>query len=96
MWSLIGSVVFFALALFFPIALKPFNIAWFKFGMLLGAIIQPIVMALIFYLVVTPTGIIMRVFGKDLLNKKLDAEQQSYWIERDQESHPMGSMKNQF
>jgi hypothetical protein len=69
------------------------NKLWFKFGIVLGSIIAPIIMALVYFLTVLPTGFIMRLLGKDLLKQKLDKKDKSYWIER---SESMGSMKNQF
>jgi hypothetical protein len=92
-WALIVSSVFLLLAFVVPNALSQLNKLWFKFGMLLGSIIAPIVMALVYFLTVLPTGLIMRLLGKDLLKQKLDKNSKSYWIERNE---PMGSMKNQF
>jgi Mg2+/Co2+ transporter CorB len=92
-WALIVSVVFLLLAFVTPKVLTLPNKLWFKFGMLLGSIIAPIVMALVYFVTVLPTGLIMRLLGKDLLKQKLDKNAKSYWIER---SEPMGSMKNQF
>ena len=71
--------------------LTPLNILWFKFGMFLGKVISPIIMALVFFGVVTPTGLIMRLFNKDLLRLKKKYKK-SYWIERNSKS----DMKNQF
>jgi large-conductance mechanosensitive channel len=73
--------------------LTPLNKLWFKFGMILGAIVSPIVMAAVFFLVVTPIGLIMRVMGKDLLEKKYNKKKQTYWIKR---SQSFGDMKRQF
>jgi Mg2+/Co2+ transporter CorB len=92
-WALIISTIFLLLAFIAPNTLSLPNKLWFKFGMLLGSIIAPIVMALVYFLTVLPTGLIMRLLGKDLLKQKLDKNAKSYWIER---SEPMGSMKNQF
>ena len=69
-WAVILSVIFLILGLINSQALTPLNILWFKFGILLGKIISPIVMGLVFFLVVTPTGIIMRLLKKDLLKLK--------------------------
>ena len=66
---------------------------WFKFGIFLGRIISPIIMALIFFLVVTPIGLIMRLLRKDLLNLKYNKKNKSYWIEK---NGPKSKMKNQF
>ena len=93
LWAIIISTIFLLLAFVVPNVLSLPNKLWFKFGILLGSIIAPIVMALVYFLTVLPTGLIMRLLGKDLLKQKLDKNANSYWIER---SEPMGSMKNQF
>ena len=87
------SLVFLILGLINSKLLTPLNKLWFKFGMLLGAIIAPFVMMLVFFIVVTPIGLIMKLMGKDLLNKKINKNIKSYWISR---KDPMGTMKNQF
>ena len=92
-WALVVSIIFFLLAFVAPKVLVLPNKLWFKFGLLLGSIIAPIVMAMVYFITVLPTGIIMRLLGKDLLKQKLDNNAKSYWIER---SEPMGSMKNQY
>ena len=71
-WLVIISMVFLILGLMNSKLLTPLNKLWFKFGMILGAIVAPIVMGFIFFLVVTPIGLVMRIMGKDLLNKKYD------------------------
>ena len=93
LWSLALSIIFFILGVFNSKLLTPLNKLWFKFGMLLGAIIAPIIMGVIFFLVVTPTGFFMRLIGKDLLRKKYNKNAKSYWIKRDE---PSGTMKQQF
>tara|TARA_B100000767_G_scaffold221131_1_gene209560 strand:- start:75 stop:455 length:381 start_codon:yes stop_codon:yes gene_type:complete len=91
-WSLIISIVFLTLCLVYSKILTPLNKLWFKFGILLGSFISPIIMGLVFFIVVTPTALIMKMFGKDLLNLKKNNEK-SYWIEKT----PIKSkMKNQF
>ena len=70
LWSLFISIIFLILGILKPSLLSPFNKLWFKFGILLGRIISPIIMGIIFFLVVTPIGIIMRLLGKDVLNLK--------------------------
>jgi hypothetical protein len=92
-WALVVSCIFFFIAFVAPKALVLPNKIWFKFGLLLGSIVAPIVMILVYFVTVLPTGLIMRLLGKDLLMQKLDKNTKSYWIER---SEPMGSMKNQF
>ena len=94
-WSLAIGGIFLVAAFAFPQVLRPLNRLWFKFGMLLGAIIAPIVMALMFFLVITPIGLILRLFGKDLLRQRLDGDEQSYWIMRD-DTAGSGTMRDQF
>ena len=91
-WSLIVSFIFLFLGILSSSILTPLNLLWFKFGFLLGKLFSPIIMGVIFFLVVMPIGLIMRLFKKDLLKlKKNNAK--SYWIER---SKNESSMKNQF
>ena len=92
-WALAVSAVFLLFAFLAPTILILPNKLWFKFGMLLGSIVAPIVMLLVYFFTVLPTGIIMRLLRKDLLKQKLDSNAKSYWIKRNE---PMGSMKNQF
>ena len=87
------SAIFLFFALFLPKILYWPNKIWNKFGMILGGIIAPIVMAFLFYLVVTPTGLIMKLLGKDLLNLKIYKAKKSYWIKRE---YPINSMKDQY
>ena len=91
-WSLIISFIFLGLGLINSKILTPLNRLWFKFGLLLGRFISPLIMGIIFFIVVTPTGIIMRLFKKDLLNLKYN-KKESYWINK---SGPKSKMKNQF
>ena len=91
-WSLIVSLIFLLLGSINSKLLNPLNKIWFKFGILLGKIISPIVMGIIFFLVVTPIAIFMRLIKKDLLNLKFNSNS-TYWIEK---SGPKSKMKNQF
>ena len=92
-WSIIIAIIFLILGLINSKLLTPLNILWFKFGLFLGSIVSPIVMGIVFFLVITPTGFIMKIMGKDLLNKKYDHEKKSYWINR---SKTKTTMKQQF
>ena len=92
LWSLIISIIFLILGLLNSKLLLPLNKIWFKFGMILGKIVSPLIMGLIFFFVVTPTGILMRILNKDLLNLKLN-KKATYWIEK---KDPKSKMKNQF
>ncbi len=91
-WSLIISLIFLSLGLVNSKILSPLNKIWFKFGIFLGKLISPLVMGIIFFLVITPIGLIMRILGKDLLNLKYN-KKHSYWIEKNE---PKSKMKNQF
>ena len=91
-WSLIVSLIFLVLGLLNSKILNPFNQIWFKFGVLLGRIISPLIMAIIFFFVVTPIGLIMRTLGKDILNLRYNTKK-TYWIEK---TGPKSKMKNQF
>ena len=93
LWSLIVSAFFFLIAIFRPSMLKSLNFLWFRFGILLGRIISPIVMALVFVFAIIPTGIIIRLMGKDPLQRKFLKNKNSYWIPRKTSRQ---SMKNQF
>ena len=92
LWSLIISIVFLFLGLLNSKILNPINKLWFKFGIFLGKIISPLVMGIIFFLVVTPIGLLMRLLNKDLLNLRFN-NNGSYWIEK---TEPKSKMKNQF
>ena len=91
-WSLIVAIIFLTLGLLNSKILTPLNKIWFKFGLLLGSIVSPIVMSVIFFFVVTPISSIMRILGKDILNLKRN-NNNTYWIEK---SGPKSEMKNQF
>ena len=92
-WALILSFIFFFCAILIPRVLSLPNKFWFKFGILLGTIISPIIMGIIFFLTVTPTGLIMRILGKDILNQRIDKSVKTYWLERKEGAT---SMKKQF
>ena len=91
-WSALISSIFLVLGILNSKILNPLNKFWFKFGIFLGKIISPLIMGIIFFLVVTPIGLIMKLLGKDLLNLKYN-KNKSYWIEK---KGPKSKMKNQF
>ena len=91
-WSLIVSLIFLILGLLNSKLLTPLNLLWTKFGNLLGRIIAPIVMLIIYFVILTPIGLFMRLIGKDLLNTKF-TNNKTYWIKREKN---IGSMKRQF
>ena len=91
-WSIFLSLIFLILGLLNSKLLSPLNRLWFKFGIILGNFIAPIIMGLVFFLVVTPIGLIMKLLGKDLINLKKNNDK-TYWIEK---KEIKTSMKNQF
>jgi hypothetical protein len=91
-WAMIPAIIFLILGLLNSPILSPLNKIWFKFGVILGGIISPIVMGIVFFIVVTPTSLIMKMFGKDILGLKKN-KKKSYWIEK---SLIKSKMKNQF
>jgi hypothetical protein len=92
LWSLIISIIFLILGLLNSKLLNPLNNLWIKFGEILGKIISPIVMMIVFFIVLTPLSFIVRLLGKDLLKLKF-IKKNSYWINRKKN---IGSMKKQF
>ena len=93
LWSLIISVIFFSITFIKPIILRRLNKIWIKFGEVLGVVIAPIVMAFVYFLILTPISIIVRLFGKDLLNLKFFEKRKTYWIKRKKE---ISTMNRQF
>ena len=93
LWAFILSLVFLVLGVLNSKFLTPFNKLWFKFGILLGSIVSPIVMGAVFFIVVTPIGVIMRFAGKDLLRINKNKTISTYWIDRDKLKK---TMKKQF
>ena len=95
-WALVISLAFLTTALVAPRLLVPLNVLWFKFGMLLHQIVNPILMALIYYGAVVPMGLVLKMAGKDLLRLKWDPAAKSYWIARDPRGPAAGTMTKQF
>lgn len=93
-WALAIAGMFLATALLIPRLLEPLNRLWFRFGLLLGRIIAPVVMALIFFGAVVPTALCVKLARKDLLRLKRNPQAETYWIERD--DAVSGSMRDQF
>ena len=92
-WSVVIAIIFLILGLLNSKFLTPLNKLWFRFGLFLGSIVAPIVMGAVFYLVVTPTGLIFKIMNRDLLNIKFDNKKKSYWVNR---SKIKTTMKQQF
>ena len=91
-WSIILSLIFLILGLLNSPILSPLNKIWFYFGIFLGKIVSPLIMAIIFFIVVTPIGFIMKLLKKDILNLSFN-NNKTYWIKKD---GPKSKMKNQF
>ena len=98
LWPWTGGLagLFLAAALFYPAVLNPLNRLWLKLGLLLHKIVNPIIMAVVFFGAVLPTGLVMRALGKDPLRLKRQPEANSYWIERRPPGPTPESMKDQF
>ena len=92
-YFLTASVIFLLLGLINSKLLSPLNKSWIKLGEILGTIIAPIVMVLVYFVILTPVSLIVRIFGKDLLGLKILKEKETYWIKRKKN---LGSMKKQF
>lgn len=95
-WSVCVSAAFAVVALVLPSMLAVPNRLWMKFGLLLAKIVSPIALGILFYLVFTPIGLIMRLAGKDPMRLKADPSAKSYWIDREPPGPPPQSMTNQF
>ena len=96
-WApLAGAGVFAMVALALPRLLRPLNIVWFKFGLLLHKIVSPLVLGLMFFVTVTPIALIFKILGKDPLSLRLEPRADSYWIHRDPPGPDPQSMSNQF
>lgn len=95
-WALVVAAAFALIAVVRPALLATPNRLWMKLGLLLGKIVSPIALGILFYAVLTPLGVLMRLTGKDPLRLKRDASAASYWIPREPPGPPPGSMTNQF
>jgi len=95
-WALGIAVVFVVVAILKPALLGGLNRQWLKFGLLLGKVVSPVALGILFYCVVAPIGVLVRLTGKDPLRLKLDSGADSYWISRKPPGPPPDSMTNQF
>jgi len=95
-WAMYIGAAFLGAAFLLPKALHPLNRLWMAFGLVLHKMVNPLVMGLLFFMVVTPIGLLMRLLGKRTLDLQIDESRQSYWIERDQPGPAIDGMKNQF
>jgi predicted membrane protein len=92
-WSLIVSFIFLFLGMLNSPLLKPLNLIWFKFGLFLGQFIAPVVMGIVYFLVVFPTFLLLKIFKRNYLNIKYERNRNSYWLNIKDKSN---SMKDQF
>jgi len=95
-WAVIVAALFAAIAMAKPSLLSGLNRQWLKLGLLLGKIVSPVALGLLFYGVITPIGLVFRLAGKDPLRLKYDRGAESYWIRREPPGPPPDSMTNQF
>ena len=95
-WALALAAAFAAVAFLAPYLLRPLNRLWFAFGMALHHVVNPIVMAVMFYGAILPMAVLLRAMGKDLLRLKRDPAASSYWIDRAPPGPEPGSMQKQF
>ena len=96
LWLLAIAAIFLAAAFVAPHTLAPLNRLWYRIGILLGKVVTPLVLGVLWFAVVTPVGLLMRLFGKDPLRLKREPAAKSYWIERSPPGPIAGSLKNQF
>lgn len=95
-WALVVAGLTLTAALAYPSVLAPLNRLWTRFGLLLHKVVNPLIMGLIFFVTVTPTALIMKMLGKDPLNRKIDRNAKTYWIDRSPPGPSPETMKNQF
>jgi hypothetical protein len=95
-WALVVAAVFAVTALALPAVLAPLNRIWLKLGLLLHRVVNPIMLGIMFFVVITPTGLIMRALGKDPLRLRFEGQADSYWIPRTPPGPPAGSLRDQF
>ncbi|MBI1398047.1 MAG: hypothetical protein GC151_18895 [Betaproteobacteria bacterium] len=96
LWSFGVAAVFAILAVTVPDVLAPLNRLWTRLGLLMHAVVNPVVLGLMFFVVITPTGLVMRMFGKDPLRLRRDPDAASYWIERTPPGPKPDSLGDQF
>ena len=95
-WALVVAIALFLSAYLWPRLLAPFNWTWLKLGLLLHACVSPVLMAVLFYSTLTPIGLVLRLFGRDLLGLRFDRAAATYWILRQPPGPSPDSMPRQF
>jgi saxitoxin biosynthesis operon SxtJ-like protein len=96
LWALLIAAAFLALAYLLPAVLRPLNVIWFRLGLLLGAVVTPVVMGLLYVTTFVPTSLILRLAGRDLLGLEREPGRASYWVARDPPGGGQSTMKRQF
>ncbi len=96
LWALLAAAAFLTLAYLRPAVLRPLNVIWFRLGLLLGAVVTPIVMGLLYMTTFVPTSVILRLAGRDLLGLEREPDRASYWVTRDPPGGGQSTMKRQF
>lgn len=94
LWALAIAVLLVVVSLVRPVLLAPANRLWIRFGLLLSRVLGPVILMVMYFVVLTPVALVMRLTGKDLLHLKPEKSQPTYWLPRDQER--AGSMRDQF
>lgn len=96
LWAFAVAAPFLLAAILSPKVLAPLNRLWMAFGLLLGRIVAPVMLLVVYLIAVVPTGLIMRLRGKDPLHRRFDREAPSYWVHRDPPGKPDATMTRQF
>jgi hypothetical protein len=96
LWAAAVAAIFLIFAFAVPKVLAPLNRLWMAFGLLLGRIISPIMLFLVYVIAVVPTGLIMRLLGKDPLHRRFQPDAGSYWVHRVPPGRPDSTMTRQF
>ena len=96
LWALLIAAAFLTLAYLLPAVLRPLNVIWFRLGLLLGAVVTPVVMGLLYVTTFVPTSLILRLAGRDLLGLEREPGRASYWVARDPSGGAQSTMKRQF
>ncbi len=96
LWAFLLAALILGLGLFYPKILTPLNQAWYRLGIILHHIVNPLIMGILFFGIATPTGLIMRLFKGDILKQNWDRQAKTYWIERQDREKISRSFPNQF
>jgi len=95
-WAFSASALFLACSIIMPNILRPFNVIWFRFGLLIHSVVNPVIISLMFFLIFTPFALVFRVMGRKFLERKIDHKIETYWISRSRADDAVSSMADQF